>query len=68
MNDLERELDEARYILTESTGILCSYGSLGGERKVVWKVIVNGRQTGLWTRQYQARRDLREQLRERKAW
>ena len=66
MADLERELDEARYILTESTGILRSYGQFGDERKVVWKVIIDGKQAGLWTKRRWARCNLRRQLREQR--
>jgi hypothetical protein len=65
--ELARELERARYVLAGSDGILRSYGTFGGERKRVWKVIAGGRQVSMWTKRRWARRALREELRDRKS-
>ena len=43
--------------------IVPSYGWFGEEYKVVWRVIIGGRQAGVWTKRRRTQRDLRQQLR-----
>lgn len=54
---MQRELDHARYILKDTSGILYRDGK--------FKVIVGGIQVGLWTSKRSARADLRQK---RRAW
>ena len=46
------------------TGIESSYGWFGNDYKAVWRVFIDGRQVGIWTKPRWARRDLRRKLRE----
>jgi hypothetical protein len=64
-----RERENA-HVLEHSDGVLRSrsWHIADGEREpwIVYRVIVDGRQVGLWTKRRWARRDLRQHLRKRK--
>lgn len=43
--------------------VVPSYGWFGEQYRQVWRVIVNGREVGLWSKPRWARQDLRYHLR-----
>jgi hypothetical protein len=59
---MARTPDDANAILDGSTGILRSSGTFGGKRKVVFKVIVDGRQAAMMSTRFRAWIVLREYL------